>query len=107
VLSQDLINLRDELSLIKQAYDNPHEALSRVKRHLLCHRAFKEVGIEFMDLYSHLIPVYDMSLLKRLQMLILINIFGMKLTREIYFLIGSSQVILNLHHFLYLNGAKG
>lgn len=34
-----------------QAYDNPHEALSRIKRHLLTQRAFKEVSIEFMDLY--------------------------------------------------------
>ena len=38
-----------------QAYDNPHEALSRVKRHLLTQRAFKEVGVQFMDLYSHLV----------------------------------------------------
>ncbi|KAJ8927951.1 hypothetical protein NQ314_019584 [Rhamnusium bicolor] len=52
---------REELGLIEQAYDNPHEALSRIKRHLLTQRAFKEVGIEFMDLYSHLIPVYDIS----------------------------------------------
>lgn len=34
-----------------QAYDNPHEALSRIKRHLLTQRQFKEVSIEFMDLY--------------------------------------------------------
>ncbi len=34
-----------------QAYDNPHEALSRIKRHLLTQRTFKEVAIEFMDLY--------------------------------------------------------
>lgn len=43
---------REELGLIEQAYDNPNEALSRVKRHLLTHREFKEVGIQFMDLYS-------------------------------------------------------
>jgi pre-mRNA-processing factor 8 len=47
---------REELGLVEQAYDNPHEALSRIKRHLLTQRAFKEVQIEFMDLYSHLIP---------------------------------------------------
>lgn len=52
---------REELGLIEQAYDNPHEALSRIKRLLLTQRAFKEVGIEFMDLYSHLIPVYDIE----------------------------------------------
>lgn len=34
---------REELSLIEQAYDNPHEALSRIKRHLLTQRAFKQV----------------------------------------------------------------
>ena len=42
---------REELGLVEQAYDNPHEALSRIKRHLLTQRAFKEVSIEFMDLY--------------------------------------------------------
>lgn len=57
---------REELGLIEQAYDNPHEALSRVKRHLLTHRAFKEVGIEFMDLYSHLVPVYDVEPLEKI-----------------------------------------
>ena len=58
---------REELDLIEQAYDNPHEALSRIKRHLLLtQRAFKEVGIEFMDLYSHLIPVYDIEPLEKI-----------------------------------------
>jgi pre-mRNA-processing factor 8 len=32
---------REELGLIEQAFDNPHEALSRIKRHLLTQRAFK------------------------------------------------------------------
>jgi len=44
--------------MIEQAYDNPHEALTRIKRHLLTQRVFKEVSIEFMDLYSNLVPVY-------------------------------------------------
>ncbi|KAI9583820.1 pre-mRNA-processing-splicing factor 8 [Glossina fuscipes] len=57
---------REELGLIEQAYDNPHEALSRIKRHLLTQRNFKEVGIEFMDLYSHLIPVYDVEPLEKI-----------------------------------------
>eukprot|EP00455_Lapot_gusevi_P014731 TRINITY_DN173_c0_g1_i12.p1 TRINITY_DN173_c0_g1~~TRINITY_DN173_c0_g1_i12.p1 ORF type:complete len:1609 (+),score=412.81 TRINITY_DN173_c0_g1_i12:359-4828(+) len=57
---------REELGLIEQAYDNPHECLSRVKRHLLTQRAFKEVGIEFMDLYSHLIPVYEVEPLEKI-----------------------------------------
>ena len=95
---------REELGLIEQAYDNPHETLSRIKRHLLTQRAFKEVrlrnttnvnlqllvlarsflpissllsppslpsftlqcGIEFMDLYSHLVPVYDVEPLEKI-----------------------------------------
>lgn len=36
---------REELGLIEQAYDNPHEALSRIKRHLLTQRSFKEVNV--------------------------------------------------------------
>jgi len=56
---------REELGLIEQAYDNPHEALSRIKRHLLVGRCFKEVGIEFMDLYSHLICVYEIEPLEK------------------------------------------
>ncbi|KAG6421487.1 hypothetical protein SASPL_118040 [Salvia splendens] len=57
---------REELGLIEQAYDNPHEALSRIKRHLLTQLAFKEVGIEFMDLYSYLIPVYEIEPLEKI-----------------------------------------
>lgn len=40
---------REELGLIEMAYDNPHETLSRIKRHLLTQRAFKEV--RFSDGY--------------------------------------------------------
>jgi len=57
---------REELSLIEQAYDNPHEALSRIKRHLLTQRTFKEVDIEFMDLYSHLSPVYNLEPIEKI-----------------------------------------
>ena len=57
---------REELGLVEQAYDNPHEALNRIKRHLLTQRAFKECGVEFMDLYSHLIPVYDVEPLEKI-----------------------------------------
>jgi pre-mRNA-processing factor 8 len=52
---------REELGLIEQAYNNPHDALARIKRHLLTLRTFKEVNIEFMDLYTHLTPVYDVE----------------------------------------------
>ncbi|OAF70592.1 Splicing factor Prp8 [Intoshia linei] len=57
---------REELGLIEQAYDNPHEALSRIKRHLLTQRAFKEIGVEFMDLYSHLLPIYEVEPLEKI-----------------------------------------
>lgn len=40
---------REELGLIEQAYDNPHEALSRIKRHLLTQRTFKEVSNIFLS----------------------------------------------------------
>ncbi|KCV67421.1 pre-mRNA-processing-splicing factor 8 [Fonticula alba] len=49
---------REELSLIEQGYDNPYEVLQRIKRHLVYDRTFKEVSIQFFDMYSHLIPVY-------------------------------------------------
>ena len=52
---------RKELGLIEQLYNNSHEGISRIKRHLLTQRAFKEVEIEFMDLYSHLIPLYNVD----------------------------------------------
>ena len=57
---------REELGLIEQAYDNPHEIVGRVKRQLLTHRAFKEVGIQFMDLYKYLIPVYEIEPLEKI-----------------------------------------
>ena len=59
-------NQREELALIEQAYDNPHEALTRIKRHLLTQRVFKEVTIDFMDLYSHLIPVFEVDPLEKI-----------------------------------------
>ncbi|KAL1413523.1 pre-mRNA-splicing factor 8 [Vanrija albida] len=52
---------REELALVEQAYDNPHECLSRIKRLLLTQRAFKEAGIEFFDTYDRLIPCYDIE----------------------------------------------
>ena len=57
---------REELGLVEQAYDNPHEALSRIKRHLLTQRGFKEVKIEFNDIYSHVFPVYDIPPLEKI-----------------------------------------
>ena len=57
---------REELAWIEQAYDNPHEALARIKRHLLQQRAFKETEIYFMDLYTHIYPVYDIDALEKI-----------------------------------------
>lgn len=48
---------REELGLIEQAYDNPHEALSRIKRHLLTQRAFKEVSI-FNAYLRRYLPIF-------------------------------------------------
>jgi pre-mRNA-processing factor 8 len=82
---------REELGLIEMAYDNPHETLSRIKRHLLTQRTFKEVrarphtcfcstsafdpplsapapqvGIEFLDMFSYLIPVHHIEPLEKI-----------------------------------------
>ncbi|KAK2962369.1 putative Pre-mRNA-processing-splicing factor 8 [Blattamonas nauphoetae] len=58
---------RDELALIEQAYDNPHETLTRIKRHLLTQRStFKEVTIEFNDNYTHLTPSYDINPMEKI-----------------------------------------
>jgi pre-mRNA-processing factor 8 len=57
---------REELGLIEQAYDNPHESLNRIKRHLLTQRTFKDCGVEFMDMYTHLLPVYDVEPLEKI-----------------------------------------
>lgn len=52
---------REELGLIEQAYDNPHEALSRIKRHLLTQRAFKEVRffVKFFFWWTRLYVVWS------------------------------------------------
>ncbi|CRG98542.1 pre-mRNA-processing-splicing factor 8, putative [Plasmodium relictum] len=57
---------REELGFIEQAYDNPYETLSRIKRHLLTQRAFKEISISFLDLYTHLVPVYEVDPLEKI-----------------------------------------
>ena len=80
-------NQREELALVEQAYDNPHEsklyaskiqsvvssinhmlvtALSRIKRLLLTQRGFKEAGIEFFDTYDKLIPCYDIEPIEKI-----------------------------------------
>ncbi len=82
---------REELGLIENAYDNPHETLARIKRHLLMLRSFKEIGIEFMDLYSHLIPVYDIEALEKITDAYLDQYVN-------YFQIGLNHQIVNQRH---------
>ncbi|KAL7718050.1 Pre-mRNA-processing-splicing factor [Entamoeba marina] len=57
---------REELGLIEQAFDNPHEFLLRIKRQLLTQRTFKEVRLEFMDMYTHLLPVYEFDAMEKI-----------------------------------------
>lgn len=57
---------RQELSIIEQAYDNPHEFLANIKRTILTQRNFKEVKLEMMDHYSHISPVYDIEPLEKI-----------------------------------------
>jgi pre-mRNA-processing factor 8 len=57
---------KEELGFIEQAYDNPNECLARIKRHLLELRSFKEVSIEFLDYYSHLVPVYGVDAIEKI-----------------------------------------
>ncbi|KAI3617313.1 hypothetical protein CBS9595_003222 [Malassezia furfur] len=57
---------REELALIEQAFDNPHETLARIKRLMLTQRAFKEAGLEFFDTFAKLIPVYDIEPMEKI-----------------------------------------
>eukprot|EP01028_Stygiella_incarcerata_P001696 TRINITY_DN1308_c0_g1_i2.p1 TRINITY_DN1308_c0_g1~~TRINITY_DN1308_c0_g1_i2.p1 ORF type:complete len:2147 (-),score=420.47 TRINITY_DN1308_c0_g1_i2:810-7250(-) len=57
---------REELALIEQAYDNPHETLARIKRDLLTLRAFKEVGVQFMDYFSTMVIVHDVDPMEKI-----------------------------------------
>ena len=57
---------REELALIEQAFDNPHETLARIKRLMLTQRAFKEVGLEFFDTFAKLIPTYDIEPMEKI-----------------------------------------
>lgn len=56
---------KQELSIIEQAYDNPHEFLANIKRTILTQRNFKEVKLEMMDNYSNITPVYNVDPLEK------------------------------------------
>ena len=118
---------REELALIEQAYDNPHEALSRIKRHLLTQRTFKEVEIEFMDMYEYLSPVYTIEPLEKItdsyldqylwyevrsdtmqaERAKLMLFVTTRRTSVICFHPGSNLLIPNPLHYLSTSGAKG
>ena len=55
---------REELGLIKQTYDNPHD-LGRVKRIILVHKYFKEVTFELLNHYKYLMPIYSVEPLEK------------------------------------------
>ncbi|QGN13893.1 pre-mRNA-splicing factor 8 [Kluyveromyces marxianus] len=57
---------REELALIEEAYDNPHDTLNRVKKLLLTQRLFKPVQISMMDHYQHISPVYNIDPLEKI-----------------------------------------
>lgn len=57
---------REELALIEQAYDNPHEFLANIKRTILTQRNFKSVELQMMDHYSHITPVYKVEPLEKI-----------------------------------------
>ena len=52
---------REELGLIEQAYDNPHDALSRIKLHLLTWRSFKRYTLYVVCLVVILIWRFSKS----------------------------------------------
>ena len=77
---------REELGLIEQADDNPHEALSRIKRELLTRRALKECAIEFLWICPAIeFPSTMSNRWKRSAMLSSINTSGTKRTNVDYF----------------------
>ncbi|EPY24536.1 pre-mRNA-processing factor 8 [Strigomonas culicis] len=52
---------REEQTRIEQAFNAPHEALSRIIDALARQRRFKDVDVEYMDNFSHLYPIYSVG----------------------------------------------
>lgn len=50
---------REEQARIEEAFNAPHEALSRIVDALARQRRFKQVEVEYMDNFSHLYPIYN------------------------------------------------
>lgn len=57
---------REELALIEEAYDNPHDTLNRIKKYLLTQRVFKPVDLTMMEHYQSISPVYAVDPLEKL-----------------------------------------
>ncbi|CCK70335.1 U4/U6-U5 snRNP complex subunit PRP8 KNAG_0E00670 [Huiozyma naganishii CBS 8797] len=57
---------REELALIEEAYDNPHDTLTRVKKYLLTQRVFKPVDISMMEHYQSISPLYAIDPLEKI-----------------------------------------
>ena len=57
---------REELALIEEAYDNPHETLNRIKKYLLTQRVFKPVDLTMIDHYQNIAPVYSVDPLEKI-----------------------------------------
>lgn len=57
---------REELTLIEQAYDLPHEALSGIKRALMSQRVFKNIEVSLLDFHSHVSPVYQVDMSEKI-----------------------------------------
>ena len=73
---------------------------------LLTQRIFKEVGLEMMDYYSHLVPTYSVDPLEKLLMPIWTSTCGMKQIKEGYSPTGSNPVMMKSHRYLSTNGVK-
>ncbi|EPQ31507.1 uncharacterized protein PFL1_00840 [Pseudozyma flocculosa PF-1] len=65
-LKESYSSQREELALIEQAFDNPHETLARIKRLMLTQRAAKAVGIEFFDTFDKLIPCCNIEPMEKI-----------------------------------------
>lgn len=57
---------REELALIEEAYDNPHDTLNRIKKFLLTQRVFKPVELSMMDHHQFISPVYKIDPLEKI-----------------------------------------
>lgn len=57
---------REELALIEEAYDSPHETLNRIKKFLLTQRVFKPVDLTMVDHYQTISPVHTVDPLEKI-----------------------------------------